>query len=85
MGMLCDHGCDSFSAWILAIAQMVCFKAGATKLSMMAILLAAQVAFYMGMRAQYFVGTFRLSYINGVDEGLVLVEFWFLISGIMGQ
>jgi len=85
MGMLCDHGCDSFSSWMLGIAQLICFKAGSNKLSMMTLLMVCMVSFYMGMRAQYFAGTFRLSYINGVDEGLVLIEFWFLISGILGQ
>ena len=39
----------------------------------------------MAMRAQYYNGAFRLPYINGVDEGLVLVEIWFVLTGYFGR
>ena len=36
------------------------------------------------MHSQFFVGTFRLSYVNGVDEGLVIVELEFMLTGLFG-
>jgi ethanolaminephosphotransferase len=84
LGMLFDHGCDSLTSWIMGLMLVVCFGVGNGRLSFFAILFAAQVPFFLAMRAQYFIGVFRLSYINGVDEGLVIVEIWFFVTGFLG-
>jgi hypothetical protein len=37
------------------------------------------------MWSQYYSGALKLGYINAIDEGLVLVELTYLVTGIAGQ
>lgn len=42
------------------------------------------ISFYFAMWSQYHAGSFKLGYINAVDEGLVAAELVYLVTGILG-
>lgn len=85
LGMLFDHGLDSICSWLIGINIGITVLIKSEVDFMMSIWFISLVPFFIGTWAQYHVGCLRFGYVNGVDEGLILVVIVYLISGFFGN
>lgn len=84
LGLLFDHGCDSFTTALLTIMIMKLVQIGNSSLVMFP-LLASTMSFYFSTLEEYYIGGLYLGVGNGVTDGSVLLIGLFLFSGYFGN
>lgn len=82
-GMLLDHGCDVFTNIIVCynVHHFIC--AGSDDLFAILIYFSLYLGFYCTTYEEYVCGEMHLWYINGPDEGNLIVAVGALITGIL--
>jgi|JI9StandDraft_2_1071091.scaffolds.fasta_scaffold422292_1 ethanolaminephosphotransferase len=83
LGMVLDHGCDSFSCLLLMMASMKGCQMG-SNLGAFVIQIVLMGAFLFIVLEEYYKGYFKLGPGNAVSDGSAIVIGGFLFSGIMG-
>lgn len=81
--MLFDHGCDAVATFVIGINFLCLFKFGSWWMSPIIISIGIS-SVYFAMWSNYYTGTFKLGRVNGVDEGLVIVEGFFFVTAYFG-
>lgn len=84
LGLLFDHGCDSFTTALLTIMIMKLVQIGNSGFVLVP-LLASTMSFYFSTLEEYYIGGLFLGVGNGVTDGSVLLIFLFLFSGYYGN
>ncbi|CAD8205777.1 unnamed protein product [Paramecium octaurelia] len=82
LGMLMDHGSDCTAAWITGQLYLSAFKIAFTPFSMLTAIGVGFGGFFFGVYCQQHTGVFQLGVINGVDEGLPVIQLFFLITAL---
>jgi|NOAtaT_7_FD_contig_61_1558335_length_1192_multi_2_in_0_out_0_1 hypothetical protein len=83
--MLFDHGLDTITSWLTGYLIMATLRIGNTELALFGLFYVPQFPFYFAMWTQYHAGAFKLGYINGIDEGLVIIELFIVSTAFTGQ
>jgi ethanolaminephosphotransferase len=84
LGLLFDHGCDSFTTALLTIMIMKLVQIGNSGFVLVP-LLASTMSFYFSTLEEYYIGGLFLGVGNGVTDGSVALIFLFLFSGYYGN
>jgi ethanolaminephosphotransferase len=84
VGLLFDHGCDSFSTAILALMLSKMMQVGNGPIVLWGILGVTQ-SFYFSTLEEYYIGGLFLGPFNGVTDGSALVISIFVVTGILGN
>jgi ethanolaminephosphotransferase len=84
LGLLFDHGCDSFTTALLTIMIMKMVQIGNSGFLFYP-LLASTMSFYFSTLEEYYIGGLYLGVFNGVTDGSLLVICLFLFSGYYGN
>ncbi|CAD8164150.1 unnamed protein product [Paramecium pentaurelia] len=85
LGMLMDHGSDCTATWIAGLLYINAFKITFTPFNMLTAIGVSFLGFYFGVYCQQHTGVFQLGVINGVDEGLPILQLFFLITAVMSS
>jgi ethanolaminephosphotransferase len=83
VGLMFDHGCDSFTAALICLMMSKMMQLGNGPVIML-ILLAITQSFHFSTLEEYYIGGLYLGPLNGVTDGSVLIMAVFLVSGIFG-
>lgn len=83
LGMLLDHGCDSFACIFCCLFGLKAFGVGANLVSFFA-LTTVHGAFLFIVFEEYYKGYFKLGPGNGVSDASLLVYVLFIFTGIVG-
>ena len=84
LGLIFDHGCDSFSMGFQAMIMGRIFQIGDNQL-MSAFLVTTYGGFHFATLEEYYVGTLRLPPLNAVSDGSVIVILMCLVTGCIGN
>mmetsp|Transcript_477 Transcript_477/g.1650 ORF Transcript_477/g.1650 Transcript_477/m.1650 type:complete len:418 (-) Transcript_477:38-1291(-) len=84
LGHLFDHGCDTLNVFISGLSTAATLQLGTTVWSILLIWFAGMTIFFGATLEEYFNGALNLGYINGPNEGLLIIEGIFLASGVFG-
>lgn len=84
LGLLFDHGCDSFTTALLTIMIMKLMQVGNSGIIMLP-LLACTMSFYFSTLEEYYIGGLYLGVGNGVTDGSVIIIALFIYSGYAGN
>jgi ethanolaminephosphotransferase len=84
LGLLFDHGCDSFTTSLLTLMIMKLVQIGNSAFLMVP-LLASSMAFYFSTLEEYYIGGLYLGPGNGATDGSVLLISLFLYAGYRGN
>jgi ethanolaminephosphotransferase len=84
LGLLFDHGCDSFTTALLTIMIMKLVQIGNSWFVLLP-LLASTMSFYFSTLEEYYIGGLFLGVGNGVTDGSVVLIFLFLYTGYRGN
>lgn len=82
-GMLLDHGCDVFTNIIVCYNVHHLIRAGSDDIIAVLVYFSLYLGFYCTTYEEYICGEMHLWYINGADEGNLLVAFGSLITGLL--
>lgn len=85
LGMLFDHGCDSFVVALTTLSLTSVCKMGDSSLNYLLIYSLASIPFYLAIWEQYQTGILELPAFNGVDEGALVFVFLYWITSFLGQ
>ena len=85
LGMLFDHGCDSFVVALTTMSLTSVCKMGDSGLNYLLIYSLASIPFYLAIWEQYQTGILELPQFNGVDEGALVFVFLYWITAFFGQ
>lgn len=83
LGMLLDHGCDSFTCLILLLATLKAYQMGSNRTAFLT-QIAIMGAFLFIVLEEYYKGYFKLGPGNAVSDGSALVVGAYLFTGIVG-
>lgn len=84
LGLLFDHGCDSFTTALLTIMIMKLVQVGNSGIIMLP-LLASTMSFYFSTLEEYYIGGLYLGVGNGVTDASVVIICLFLYTGYAGN
>jgi len=84
LGMLYDHGLDSVSGWMMALNLAACTRIGNDLFSYCMLMWVPVLGFYFTMWEEYHMDFIKFGKVNPVDEGLTLMNFILIFSGIVG-
>jgi ethanolaminephosphotransferase len=84
LGFFMDHGCDSYSCFMLCLLGIKAFQLGNTLISF-ALQVAVMGAFLFIVLEEYYKGYFTLGPFNGVSDGSLLVYLLFITTGVVGN
>ena len=84
LGLLFDHGCDSFTTSLITLIIMKVMQLGNGGLVMLTLLASTQ-AFYFSTLEEYYTGGLYLGIGNGVTDGSALIIGLFIYCGIYGN
>lgn len=84
LGLLFDHGCDSFTTALLTIMIMKLVQIGNSGFVMLP-LLASTMSFYFSTLEEYYIGGLYLGVGNGVTDGSIILIGLFLFCGYYGN
>eukprot|EP00188_Purpureofilum_apyrenoidigerum_P003298 Plantae.Rhodophyta-Purpureofilum_apyrenoidigerum.ctg3407.p1 GENE.Plantae.Rhodophyta-Purpureofilum_apyrenoidigerum.ctg3407~~Plantae.Rhodophyta-Purpureofilum_apyrenoidigerum.ctg3407.p1 ORF type:complete len:413 (-),score=35.66 Plantae.Rhodophyta-Purpureofilum_apyrenoidigerum.ctg3407:153-1391(-) len=84
LGHLFDHGCDTLNVFISGLSTAATLQLGTTIWAVLLVWFAGMTIFFGATLEEYFNGALNLGYINGPNEGLLIIEGIFLASGILG-
>ena len=84
LGLLFDHGCDSFTTSLITLIIMKVMQLGNGGLVMLTLLASTQ-AFYFSTLEEYYTGGLYLGIGNGVTDGSALIIGFFIFCGINGN
>lgn len=85
LGMLYDHGLDSVSGWIIALNLASAIRLGNGFFSYFTLIFVPLLGFYFTMWEEYHLNFLTFGRINPVDEGLTLINFILIFTGIVGS
>ncbi|CAK93085.1 unnamed protein product (macronuclear) [Paramecium tetraurelia] len=85
LGMLMDHGSDCTATWIAGLLYINAFKIAFTPFNMLTAIGVSFLGFYFGVYCQQHTGVFQLGVINGVDEGLPTLQFFFVLTAFVSS
>lgn len=83
LGLLLDHGLDTLTTCLVCfnLSRMMMLGNGLTSLALYAVLI---LGFYFCVYEEYIVGYLNLWYINGADEGNLMIAFFSYFTAISG-
>lgn len=84
VGLMFDHGCDSFTTAILTMMMGKMMQVGNGPIVMW-MLLASTQSFYFCTLEEYYIGGLYLGNFNGVTDGSALLIGIFFATGIFGN
>jgi len=84
VGLMFDHGCDSFTAALLCLMMSKMMQIGNGPLVMWTLLGITQ-SFHFATLEEYYIGGLFLGPFNGVTDGSALIISIFMLSGIVGN
>lgn len=84
LGLLFDHGCDSFTTALITMMIMKLVQIGNCGLILL-VLLASTQSFYFSTLEEYYTGGLFLGIGNGVTDGSVAIIALFLYAGYAGN
>lgn len=84
LGLIFDHGVDSFSTGLQALMILRVMQCGNNLLAY-ALLISAMAAFHFATLEEFYVGALHLPVCNAVSEGSVIIVGTYLVSGILGN
>ena len=84
VGLMFDHGCDSFTAALLCLMMSKMMQIGNGPLVMW-MLLGITQSFHFSTLEEYYIGGLFLGPFNGVTDGSALIISIFMLSGIVGN
>jgi len=83
LGLLFDHGCDAMNTFISGLTLFTVVQLDINCSPALAYIMPMN-AFFFATWEEYYVDGLHLPVINGANEGIVMVIFMFVISGIFG-
>ncbi|KAF5225257.1 hypothetical protein ECC02_001804 [Trypanosoma cruzi] len=83
LGLIIDHGCDSFNSIILSLSISASTLAGPTWKTW-TFLLCMMTGFFMNTWEEYYLGELLLPLINGANEGVMAAVGVYLFTAWMG-
>eukprot|EP01132_Coremiostelium_polycephalum_P001560 gene1560-1979_t len=84
LGQLFDHGCDSVVCTFQSIIASSILNLGPGFLSIYQLFITTLLPFWLATWEEYHTGTLHLGFINGPDEGIVVIVLTFIITGYVG-
>jgi ethanolaminephosphotransferase len=84
VGLMFDHGCDSFTTALLCLMMSKMLQIGNGPLVLW-ILLGVTQSFHFSTLEEYYIGGLYLGPLNGVTDGSALIIGIFFLSGIIGN
>ena len=84
LGLLFDHGCDSFATGLITMMIMKLVQIGNSSLIMFP-LLATSMTFYLCTLEEYYIGGLFLGVGNPVTDGSVILIALFASAGYAGN
>lgn len=84
LGLLFDHGCDSFTTALITIMCMKVLQVGNSWLVMLPLIASTQ-AFYFATLEEYYTGGLYLGVGNGVTDGSLAIIGLFMYAGYAGN
>lgn len=84
LGLLFDHGCDSFTTALVTIMIMKLVQVGNSGLVMLPLIAATQ-SFYFATLEEYYTGGLYLGVGNGVTDGSLGLIALFMYAGYAGN
>ncbi|KAF4696252.1 phosphotransferase 1 [Perkinsus olseni] len=82
LGLLVDHGCDSINVVVGTFSAAALFQSGAG-LRTLLMLFMISTQFFFAVWEEYYRGEFILPYINGPNEGILVLATIYLLSSQM--
>lgn len=84
VGLLFDHGCDSFTTAILALMTSKMMQLGNGPIILWSLLSVTQ-SFYFSTLEEYYIGGLFLGPFNGVTDGSAALISIFFFTGVFGN
>uniref|UniRef100_A0A7S0BKN1 CDP-alcohol phosphatidyltransferase n=1 Tax=Rhodosorus marinus TaxID=101924 RepID=A0A7S0BKN1_9RHOD len=85
LGHLFDHGCDTLNVFLSGLNCTAALRIGSRSFySIGLVWLVAMLQFFGATLEEFFNGALNLGYINGPNEGVLLVEAMYLASFVFG-
>ncbi|KAF4657112.1 phosphotransferase 1 [Perkinsus olseni] len=84
LGLLVDHGCDGINVVMSTFSAAALFQYGAG-LRTLTMLFMASSQFFFAAWDEYYRGEFILPYVNGPNEGVLILATIYLLSSLMGD
>lgn len=84
LGLLFDHGMDSFTMGLQAMVMTKCFQVGDNMQSIIAVL-APCASFHFSTLEEYYTGGLFLGPFNGVTDGSAVIYLVFFFMAIVGN
>lgn len=84
LGLMMDHGCDSFSTGFHTLMMLKVLQIGNNFFILFGVIAASQT-FYISTLEEYYTGGLFLGLFNGVTDGSVLVIGFLIYCGFYGN
>jgi ethanolaminephosphotransferase len=84
LGLLFDHGFDTLTTWIVSFNVSHIIMTGNSGILSLSIFYCLFLGFWVNVYEEYFTGKLNFWYINGADEGNLVISIAAFLSGIFG-
>lgn len=85
LGHLFDHGCDALNVTMSGLTFAAVVRLGRSLWTVFIIWVYGMLPFFFATLEEFFTGALVLRQINGPNEGLILMQFFYLLTAIRGS
>lgn len=85
LGHLFDHGCDTLNVFITGLNTAAALRLGSNVRALLLVWGAGMALFFSATLEEYYNGALNLGFINGPNEGLLIMQIIYLVSAIFGS
>jgi ethanolaminephosphotransferase len=84
LGLLFDHGFDTLTTWTVAFNVSHMVMTGNSGIYSLSIFYSLFLGFWVNVYEEYFTGKLNFGFVNGADEGNIVIASGALLSAIFG-
>lgn len=85
LGHLFDHGCDALNVTISGLTFAAVVRLGCSFWTVFIVWVYGMLPFFFATLEEFFTGALVLRQINGPNEGLILMQFFYLLTAFKGS